>query len=92
MELDCKLRAWNYFTLKAVIKTLINLVADVADALEGANWRQGDPEEAVGWSRECRSEPEQRPRNGLEWQILEAQLKNLSEPAVNFISKQTIDL
>lgn len=63
-----------------MIKTLINLVAHVGDALEGAKLEARDLEEAVIWSseRECRSEPGQWPRDGSEWQILEAQLRDLT--------------
>lgn len=44
----------------------LNLVADVGDALEGVNWRQGDPKEVIVWSsgRACGSEPEQWPWDG----------------------------
>ena len=35
--------------------------------------------------REYRSEPDQWPWDGPEWQILESQLKNPSELAANFI-------
>lgn len=59
---------------------------------KGLNWRQGGPEEAVGWpsERECKSEPEQWPWDRPEGHIPEAQPKKLSELAVSFIYKRTI--
>lgn len=53
---------------------------------KGLNQRQGDSKEAAAWSseKESRSEEEQWPQDGSEWQILEAQQK-ISGPAINFI-------